>query len=85
MVAAGRTVDADRDVHSLHGCYCAPATPSPRSGHFASFCGALPGSFDPSSGYPDLPSLADALDQLCHGLKYTHYHHPDGRDDINCP
>lgn len=56
------------------------------SGQFASFCGALPGSFDPSSGYPDLPSLADALDRLCHGLKYTHdWHHSDGRDDINCP
>lgn len=56
------------------------------SGQFASFCNALPGSFDPSSGYPDLPSLADALDRLCHGLKDTHvWHHSDGRDDINCP
>lgn len=55
------------------------------SGQFASFCGALPGSFGSSSGYPDLPSLADALDRLCRGLKYTHGHHSDGRDDINCP
>ncbi len=54
------------------------------SGQFASFCNALPGSFEPSSGYPDLPSLAHALDRLCHGLKDTHYHHTDGRDDINC-
>ena len=55
------------------------------SGQFASFCGALPGSFGSSSGYPDLPSLADALDRLCQGLKYTHgKHRSDGRDDINC-
>ena len=56
------------------------------SGQFASFCGALPGSFGSSSGYPDLPSLADALDRLCQGLKYTHdKDRSDGRDDIDCP
>jgi hypothetical protein len=56
---------------------------------FASFCGALPGSFDPSTGYGSLPDLVAALDKLCHGLKNSHYygyHHHDGygRDDINC-
>ncbi|MFC5065257.1 hypothetical protein [Actinomycetospora atypica] len=56
------------------------------SGQFASFCGALPGSFGSSSTYPDLPSLAHALDRLCHGLEYTHHgHHADGRDDVDCP
>ncbi|GLZ54247.1 hypothetical protein Acsp07_38640 [Actinomycetospora sp. NBRC 106378] len=56
---------------------------------FVSFCGALPGSFDPSTGYGSLPDLVAVLDRLCHGLKDTHhdgYHHHDGyvRDDINC-
>nr|WP_246326563.1 excalibur calcium-binding domain-containing protein [Actinomycetospora corticicola] len=56
---------------------------------FASFCGALPGSFDPSTGYGSLPDLVAALDELCHGLENTHhygYHLHDGygRDDINC-
>lgn len=54
---------------------------------FASFCGALPGSFDPSTGYGSLADLVAALDELCHGLKHTHHHghHSDWyARDLNC-
>jgi hypothetical protein len=55
---------------------------------FVSFCGALPGSFDPSTGYGSLPDLVAVLDRLCHGLKDTHhhgYHHHDGYvRDLDC-
>ncbi|WP_433801406.1 hypothetical protein [Actinomycetospora sp. CA-084318] len=55
---------------------------------FASFCGALPGSFDPSTGYGSLPDVVVVIDKLCRELKDTHHHHGHyawhGRDDINC-
>ncbi|MDL5157850.1 hypothetical protein [Actinomycetospora termitidis] len=50
---------------------------------FASFCGALPDSFDPATGYGTLPDLVAALDRLCHGLKHTKHHDWHGRD-IDC-
>lgn len=41
---------------------------------FASFCSALPGSFDPSTGYGSLPDLVVVIDRLCRELKDTHDH-----------